>query len=93
MSVSDLKSAAERAALRRKLMKTPVPMRPDDPENIRISKADFIAKRRKQKEEEVAVEEFKRSRNAKLTQPKEESDGQEVKEEKKVLRGRPKKVE
>ena len=62
MGASDLREAAARADKRRKILKQPVMMIADDPENIRISKADFIAKRRKQKEEELAVEEFKRSR-------------------------------
>jgi len=62
MGASDLREAAARADKRRKILKQPVMMIADDPENIRISKADFIAKRRKQKEEELAVEEFKRTR-------------------------------
>lgn len=103
MGGRELKSAAERMAERRKILKTPVNMLPDDPENIRISKAEFLAKRRNAKEEAVAVEQFKKEFRAgkaeKLTHPaiKEEESGlqekgkeEEVKTEK---RGRPKKVE
>ena len=62
MGASDLREAAARAEKRRKILKQPVAMIADDPDNLRITKADFIAKRRKQKEEELAVEEFKKSR-------------------------------
>ena len=92
--MSELKNAAERAKKRREILKKPVAMLPDDPGNIRISKAEFLAKRRKQKEEEIAVEQFKASRREKLTHPaiKEEGDGEEKTEVLKKV-GRPKKVE
>ena len=87
MAGTDLKAAAERAAKRRKLLKTPVQMLPDDLSNSKISKADFIAKRRKQKEEEVAVAKFKEEfRKEKLTHPAVAEAGE-------VKKGRPKKVE
>ena len=86
MGAADLKAAADRAAKRRQLLKTPVKMMPDDPENLKISKAMFTAKRRKQREEELAVEQFKKDRKEKLTHPA-------IAEEGEVKKGRPKKVE
>ena len=81
--MSELKDAAARAAKRRELLKKAVPMLPDDPENIKISKKEFLAKRRHQKEEALAVEQFKKDFRAK----KAEDAPEEVK------KGRPKKVE
>ena len=90
--MSELKNAAERAKKRREILKKPVPMLPDDPDNIRISKADFLAKRRKQKEEELAVEQFKRDRKAKeVTSGVQGEEKAETEVLKKV--GRPKRVE
>lgn len=95
MGSKDLKEAHDKAVARKKLLKTPIPMRPDAPENIRLSKKEFIAKRRAEKEEEVKVAEYRQKLRAEKNAPAPEEieDAKEEKEEKKVLRGRPKKVE
>jgi len=90
MSGADLKQAAERMAKRKEILKQPVPMRPDEPENIKLSKAEFIAKRRAEKEEAVEKEKVWAEHKAKkLTHPAIAEEG-EIKDTKK---GRPKKVE
>lgn len=97
MSGADLKQAAERMAKRKEILKQPVPMRPDAPENINLSKADFIAKRRTEKDEAIEKEKVWAEHKAKknLTHPAiaEKGEVEEVKEAKKAIRGRPKKVE
>ena len=93
MSSKDLGEAQRKAAERKKLLKQPVPMLPDAPENKFISKKEFIARRRAQKEEDLKVEAYRKSLKAEksVEKLKEETDGKE--EKRKVLRGRPKKVE
>jgi len=101
MSGADLKQAAERMAKRKEILKQPVPMRPDEPENIKLSKAEFIAKRRAEKEEAVEKEKVWAEHKAKkLTHPvitfirpplAAIAEEGEIKEVKKA--GRPKKVE
>lgn len=93
MSGADLKQAAERMAKRKEILKQPVPMKPDAPENIKLSKADFIAKRRAEKDEAIEKEKVWAEHKAKknLTHPAIAEEG-EIKEEKKT-KGRPKKVE
>jgi len=62
-----------------------------DMENKKLSKAEFIEKRRRQKEEELAVSEFKKKRKEdKNAVQKEEGQEESVLEPKKM--GRPKKV-
>ena len=62
---------------------------PDDPENIRLSKAQFVAKERKRREDELKVAEFRKT----LQQDKPaEGTGTNASENKKT-RGRPKKIE
>ncbi len=98
MSSKDLKEAAVKAAERKKLLKQPVPMRPDAPENIRLSKKEFIAKRRAEKEEDLKVEAYRQELRAKKETPtpeipKEAEGGKEEKKTEVLRRGRPKKVE
>jgi hypothetical protein len=97
MSGRDLKDAAEKMAKRKEIMKKQVPMLPDAPENIRLSKAEFIAKRRHEKEEGIAVENFKKEFRAKkiAEDTKEVNHGvqEEIEEVKEVKKARKKKVE
>ena len=94
MAGKDLKEASLSMASRKKLLKTPVPMRPDTPDNLHISKAEFIARRRKEKEEAVAVEDFKKKFREEKKEIKEVSSGvQEEKGQEEVKRGRPKKID
>ena len=93
MSSKDIAEAAAKAQARKKLLKTPVPMRPDAPENITLSKAEFIAKRRAEKEEEAKVSDFRANLKAKKEIPsgeKEEGQKEVVVEKKKYYK--PKKV-
>jgi len=80
---------------RKKLLKQPVPMRPDAPENIRLSKAQFIAKRQEENEEALAVAQFKKDFKAgKVTKPAVEEEKEETPVvEVKNKGGRPKKVD
>lgn len=64
-----LEDQAARIKERKELLKKPVPMMPDDPENIRISKAQFIEKRRKQKEKAAAIKRFAEEYDNKQQQP------------------------
>ena len=94
MSSQDLANAAERLKKRKELLKQAIPMKPDAPENIHLSKVQFIAKRIKENEEELAVEKYRQEYRTK----KENKDGvREEKKEEKVeapkTRGRPKRVE
>ena len=91
MSGKDLKEAAAKIEARKKLLKEPVIKRPDDPENIHLSKEQFIAKRRKEKEdsvekEKVWQEHLAKKRDKNVVQEK----GQETPV---VKKGRPKRVE
>lgn len=91
MASRDLAEAAARAEKRRELMKQQIPMRPYTPENLHISKAEFIARRRKQQEEDVAVEKYRQDLRAKKEEPK---DGEkEAVPVAKVVKKRIKKVE
>ena len=94
MAGKDLKDAAERLKRRKEILKQAVPMRPDAPENIHLSKAQFIEKRRKEKEEEIAVakyrEDYRKTKEVKSAEEKEVKK-ESVLEPKK--RGRPKRVE
>lgn len=94
MAGKDLAEAAARIEARKKLLKQPVPMRPDDPENIHLSKAQFIAKRRKEKEDSVEKEQVWQEHLAKKGQ-KDVMQKEEVKEGKVEAKhkGRPKRVE
>ena len=93
---------------KRKLMKQPVPMLPDAPENIQLSKKEFIAKRQKEKEESLAVEQFRKEYREKKAKDEKEAKKPNAVQEKKeteevdeiapkpkiaVRRGRPKKIE
>jgi hypothetical protein len=99
MSSRDIAEAAAKAKERKKLLKIPVPMRPDAPENITLSKKEFIAKRKAEKEEDAKVAEFKlklkSEKNAPIPEKEEAKDGmqEEGKKEKVVKKGRPKKIE
>ena len=64
---------------------------PYDPENIHLTKTQFIAKQKTRKEKALKVAEFEASLDKKPEEPK----APEVKEEKKEIktRGRPKKIE
>ena len=90
MAGSDLKQAAEKMAKRKELLRTSVAMRADAPGNIKLSKAEFIALRRAEKEEELAVAEFKAKRKESNDGVQKGKEGKEA-EVKKV--GRPKRVE
>ena len=94
MAGRDLAEAAERIKKRKELLKQAVPMKPDAPENIHLSRDQFIAKRIKEKEEDLAIEKYRQEYRAK----KENKDGvREEKKEEKVeepkKKGRPKRVE
>jgi len=74
----------------------PVVYLPKDPENIRLSYNEFVAKRRKQKElkakaERIIREETEKEVNSGVQEVKEKKE--EVKTESKPKRGRPAKVE
>lgn len=98
------KNIAQKIADRKKLMQEPVFKRPYAPENLHISKEQFIAKRRHEKEEALEVEKFRKEfREKKIkedkgvisdgVQGKEEEKGQEVTEVEQPKRGRPKRIE
>jgi len=106
MASRDIGEAAERAKRKKELMEQPVPMRPYAPENAHMSKAEFIAKRRHEKEEELAVQAFKKkfrlekAEQDKLEKAEQDKKGQEKPKEKThgeekavVKKGRPKKIE
>jgi hypothetical protein len=98
MAGKDFANAADKIKRKKELLKLAVPMKPDAPENIRLSKAEFVAKRRHEKEEASAVEQFKKDfRAKKVAEDKEKENGvQEEKGEEEVeikKKGRPKKVE
>lgn len=96
MSSKDIGEAQRKAAERKKMLKQPVLIRPDAPDNIKLSKAEFIAKRRAEKEEDVKVAEYRKKLRSEKAQPKEAEDGVQGKKEegKEVVRkkGGPKKV-
>jgi hypothetical protein len=97
MGSRDIAEAAERVKKRKEILRKPVPMLPDAPENIRLSKKEFITKRKHQNEEALAVEEFKKKfREEKIKEDEngvQEKGKEAVAEEPKKKMGRPKKVE
>ncbi len=67
---------------------------PYDPENIHLTKAQFIAKQKARKEKELKVAEFTASLENKVEVKEEIKEKPvEVKEEKGKPKGRPKKIE
>jgi hypothetical protein len=95
MSSKTAKESVLTSKERKKLLKQAVPMKPDAPNNLHISKAQFIANRQKENEEAMYVEKARLEFRAKK---QEESDGvQKGEEEKKVevknKGGRPKRIE
>jgi hypothetical protein len=70
---------------------------PDDPENIRLSKEQFVAKQRQRREKEAKIAEFAKTLDAKEDKPAESipSDKSEAKipKEEKPKKGRPKNIE
>jgi|AMWB02.1.fsa_nt_gi hypothetical protein len=69
---------------------------PDDPENIRLSKEQFVAKQRQRREKEAKIAEFAKTldtKEEKKETSKVEAETEAPKEEKKIVRGRPKKIE
>ena len=79
MGGKEIKDAAKSIAEKKKLLRQPVPMLPDAPENIKLSKAEFLAKRRAQKNEDAQVDEYR----AKLKAGKKEEVDNGVQEGKK----------
>jgi len=53
------RESASKIKRRKEILKTPIIPQPEAPENIKLSKADFIAKRRKEKEDAVKIAAFK----------------------------------
>lgn len=91
--MAKFRDAEEQIKKRKAILKTPIIPLPDAPENIRLSKKEFIAKRRKEKENAIKVEAFKESLKEEKVygvSHEEEKGKEEVTE---VKRGRPKKVE
>lgn len=70
---------------------------PDDPENIKLSKEQFVAKMRLRREKEAKIAEFAKTLDAKDDKTESSSapqaEPEAPKEEKKIGRGRPKKIE
>lgn len=70
---------------------------PDDPENIKLSKEQFVAKMRLKREKEAKIAEFAKTLDTKEEKVPEKAPveaGLEIpKEEKKTKRGRPKNIE
>ena len=85
---------AIQAAKKTKDALPPVIKRPYDPENCLLSKAEFVEKMRKQKEDALAAKEFLAGRKDKK---EDVGDGVQVEEKKEVAKvvkkGRPKKIE
>lgn len=91
MAGKDLKDAAEKFKKRQEILKTPVMKLPYAPGNNKLTKAEFIAQRAKMNEEALAVEAFKKEFRAKKESEKPVEAPEET--EKRVKRGRPKKVD
>lgn len=102
MSGRDIAEAAARIKKKKELLKLAVPMKPYAPENIKLSYAEFVAKRKKENEEEVAVADFRKKfrdgkKGANNGEQKEEEKGKEILDngipgEVKRRVGRPKKI-
>lgn len=72
----------------------PIKVMPYDPENIKLSKSQFVDKQRRLKEEDEAVREFKEKRKREASGGvQEEESKEEVTADEAPKRGRPKKVD
>ncbi len=70
----------------------PIEIVPDNPNNIRLSKAEFVAQERKRKEDNLKIKEFAetlKKKEIEVTPPIKT----EAPEKEKKVRGRPKKIE
>ena len=93
MGGKEIKDAAKSIAEKKKLLRKPVPMLPDAPENIRLSKAEFLAKRKAQKNEDAQVDEYRAKLKAGKTEEVDDGVQKETEEVKEVKKARKKKTE
>jgi hypothetical protein len=98
MGGKEIKDAAKSIAEKKKLLRQPVPMLPDAPENIRLSKKEFLEKRRAQKNEDAQVDEYRAKLKAGKKEEvdsgvQEEEREEEVVEEVKAKKARKKKTD
>lgn len=92
MGGKEIKDAAKSIAEKKKLLRQPVPMLPDAPENIKLSKKEFLEKRKAQKNEDAQVEEYRAKLRAGKKEEVDDGVQEEVEEVKEVKKARKKKV-